>query len=238
MAEVETRCGCYRSTGGPSVAHQVLSESKGATVFTRIISFATRRPKRVIALWAVVAVALAGISGLVGYKVVTDDTTRFLPEDAESAQAAKYAEDRFGEQPGSRTVVALIKRADERPLDAADRTEVQALATALPRWPFDASRPAVEGLPGDLGERAGRIVAAEAGPVAPDGRFALIGLQWKADATDPVAQEAFRQLRDRAAGAARVDGLRIGFTGSVATMADFEEASTGMKSLSQALLFG
>jgi len=204
----------------------------------RVITYATHRPKRVIAAWLVAVVALAMIGGAQSYRVTTDDIAEFLPDGSESALATRYAQQAFGQQKGAHTVTAVVERSDGRALTRADRAAVGALSERLATATPDVARLDVKGAAGDLDERAGRIVAAEAGPVAPDGRFQLVGLQWKADATDPVAQEAFRQLRDRAAGAARVDGLRIGFTGSVATMADFEEASTGMKSLSQALLFG
>jgi putative drug exporter of the RND superfamily len=204
----------------------------------RVITFTIRRPKRVIALWAVVALALASLSGTLGYKVVTDDTAQFLPKGAESAQAIRFAESRFGQEKGTRVVTAVVKRADGGALTAADRREVRALATAIPRWPLDADRPALEGLLGDLRERAGRIVAAEAGPVAPDGRFQLVGLQWKANVTDPVAHEYFRQVRDHAADQIRDRDLRLGFTGGIATTADHQEATEGTQSLSTALLLG
>jgi putative drug exporter of the RND superfamily len=207
-------------------------------MFKPIITFSTRRPMRVIALWAVVAIALAMVSATSGYKVVTDDTARFLPEGSESARALEYAEAAFGQQEGARAVTVLVKRADGRALTGADRAEVRQLAAAMPRWQFDAGRPAVKGQSGDLDERAGRIVAAQAGPVAPDGRFQLVGLQWKANVTDPVAQEYFRQVRDRAAEHARSHQLRVGFTGGVASMADSVKATEGARQLSQALLFG
>src|SRR5215218_5130739 len=207
-------------------------------MFDSIIRFATQRPKRVIALWAVVAIALASLASMFGYKVVTDDTARFLPKHSESAQATKYAEDQFGQEKGTRTVTVLVKRADGRALTGRDRADVRALAAAMPRWQLDDTRPAVKGQPGDVDERAGRIVAAQAGPVAPDGRFQLVGLQWKGNVTDPVAQEYFRQVRDRAAEHARADDLRLGFTGGVATMADDVKANEGTRSLAQALLFG
>ena len=78
----------------------------------------------------------------------------------------------------------------------------------------------MKGQPGDLPERAGKIVAAAPGPVAPDGRFALVGLQWKGNMTDPVAQGYYRQVRDRAAAEVRDDGLQVGFTGGIASTAD------------------
>jgi putative drug exporter of the RND superfamily len=207
-------------------------------MFKPLIHFATRRPKSVIAVWAVVALVLASVSTMFGYKVVTDDTARFLPEGSESAQATQYAQRAFAQPEGARAVTVLAKRADGEALTAADRAAVSALAAELPRWRLDTTAAALDGQPGDLDERAGRIVAAQAGPLAPDGRFQLVGLRWKGNVTDPVAQELFRQVRDRAAEQARGHGLRLGFTGGVATHADRMDATEGTRSLSQALLFG
>src|SRR3954469_10056329 len=148
-------------------------------MFTRIIRFATRFPKSVIVAWAILALSLGSLSGMLGYKVMTDDTAGYLPASAESARAARYGEEHFGTKKDARTVVVLIKRADGRTLRAADSAEVRALASSMPHTPFDASRPAAKGQPGDLRERAGTIVAAQAVPAAADGRFALVGLQWK-----------------------------------------------------------
>ena len=157
-------------------------------MLSTIIRFATRRPKRVIVVWLFVALGLTFAGSLFGYKVTTDDTARFLPKGSESAQATKYAQTAFGQQKDVRTVTALVKRGDDEPLSAADRHAVRALAAAMPRWRADTHRPAMKGQPGDLRERAGRIIASQAGPLANDGRLQLVGLQWQAQPTDPVAR--------------------------------------------------
>jgi RND superfamily putative drug exporter len=195
-------------------------------MFRRITTFVTHRPKTVIALWAVIALALASLGGSLAYKATTDDTAQFLPKGSESAQAMRYAETAFGQQKGAHTVTMLVKRADGARLTAADRTQIRALAGAMPHWQAS-----------DRSERAGRIVAAQAGPAAPDGRFQLVGLQWKAATSDPIAQEHFRDVRDRAAEQARGHALRVGFTGAIASSADYVQASQGTRALSQALLF-
>jgi putative drug exporter of the RND superfamily len=195
-------------------------------MFNRIISFVTSHPKRVIAMWAVVAIGLATVSAAFGYKVTTDDTAQFLPKGSESAQATRYAQTAFGQVKGAQTVTVLVKRADGEALTGADRMEIRLLAAAMPRLAHDAR------------ERAGRIVTAHAGPLAPDGRLQLVGLQWKANTTDPIAQQHFREVRERATDQARSHGLKIGFTGGVASSADYAKATEGTQALSQALLFG
>jgi putative drug exporter of the RND superfamily len=203
-----------------------------------IIQFSTSRPKRIIALWAVVMLLLGSIGAGFGYKVVTDDAAQFLPKGSESAQAIDFARDAFGQQEGTRTVSMLVKRTDDAALTASDRAEIRTLASATPRWRVDTDRPALKSQIGDLDERAGRVVDAQIGPASPDGRLQLIALQWKGNTTDPVAQEFFRQVRDRAADRARDHHLRIGFTGGVASTADEMKAQEGTRALSQALLFG
>jgi putative drug exporter of the RND superfamily len=203
-----------------------------------IIQFSTSRPKRIIALWAVVMLLLGSIGAGFGYKVVTDDTAQFLPKGSESAQALDFARDAFGQQEGTRTVSMLVKRTDGTAFTASDRAEIHSLAGAIPRWRVNPDSSALKSQIGDLDERAGRVVDAQIGPASPDGALQLVALQWKGNTTDPVAQEFFRQVRDRAADTAREHDLRVGFTGGVASTADEMKAQEGTRALSQALLFG
>jgi RND superfamily putative drug exporter len=207
-------------------------------VLSRIIQFSISRPKRVIALWAVILLALGAIGAGFGYKVVTDDTAQFLPEGSESARAIHLARDTFGQQKGTQTVSMLVKRTDGAALTPGDRAEIRSLAAATPDWRVDTDSSALESQLGDLDERAGRVVDAQIGPASPDGRLQLVAFQWKGNATDTVAQEFFRQVRDRAADTVRDHDLRVGFTGGVASTADEMKAQEGTRALSQALLFG
>jgi RND superfamily putative drug exporter len=202
----------------------------------RIITYVTAHPKRIILLWLVAAVALTAFGTQLGHRVVTDDTAQFLPKSSESARATQFAETAFGAQEGTTTVTALVKRADGRSLTAADRADVTSLTDRLKSWRIDTDTLDVKNQPGDLEERAGGIVAAAPGPQAPDGRFQLVGLQWKANSTDLVAQAGFRQIRDRAADAARADGLRVAFTGGIASTADQTEADEDSTALQGLLL--
>jgi len=204
----------------------------------RIITYVTAHPKRIILLWLVAAVALTGVGTQLGHRVVTDDTAQFLPKSSESARATQFAETAFGVQEGTTTVTALVQRADGQSLTAADRAGVAALTDRLKSWRVDTDSLDVKNQPGDLEERAGGVVAAAPGPQAADGRFQLVGLQWKANSADPVAQEGFRQIRDRAADAARADGLRVAFTGGIASTADQTEAEEDSTALQGLLLLG
>jgi len=204
----------------------------------RITQFSTSRPKRVIALWLAVVLALASIGSSFGYKVVTDDTAQFLPRGSESAQAVDFARTAFGQQKGTQTVTMLVKRSDGARLTAADQAAIRSLAAATRRWGVDADAAVLTRQVGDFDERAGHVVGAQLGPASPDGRLQLVALQWKGNTTDVVAQEFFRQVRDRAADIARAHELRVAFTGGVASRADEMKAQEGQRALSQALLFG
>jgi putative drug exporter of the RND superfamily len=207
-------------------------------MLSRVTQFATSRPKRVIALWTVIVLALTFVSAGFGYKVVSDDTAQFLPKGSESAQATQFAQTAFGREKGTQPVSMLVKRDDGRSLSASDRGEVRSLLTAMPSWRLDTDTPEVQSQFGDLRERAGRIVGVQAGPLVGDGRSQLVALEWKANTTDPVAQEFFRQVRERAADSARSHDLRVGFTGGVASSTDDTKAQEQTESLAQLLLFG
>ncbi|HWV85644.1 MAG TPA: MMPL family transporter [Capillimicrobium sp.] len=207
-------------------------------MLSRTIAHATSHPKRVIAAWLVAIAALTAVGLTQAHRVTTDDISAFLPSGSESALATEYAQDAFGRQPGTATVTVLVSRADGGALTADDRAQVAALADGTAGWEPDMDRLEVDDEFGGLTERAGRIADARAGPVAPDERFQLVGLQWKANATDPVAQEAFRQFRDDTNRALRAEGLQAGFTGGVASLADQTEASETRQLVGQGLLFG
>src|SRR4029453_1220813 len=133
-------------------------------MLSRTIQFSTRRPKRIIAVWAVVMLMLGSIGAGFGYKVVTDDAAQFLPKGSESAQAIDFARDAFGQQEGTRTVSMLVKRTDGAALTASDRAKIRTLASATPRWRVDTDSSALKSQVGDLQERGGRVVDAQIGP--------------------------------------------------------------------------
>jgi RND superfamily putative drug exporter len=207
-------------------------------MISRVVRYTTSKPKRVILVWIVAAFALATVGGLKSFEVTTDDTAQFLPKRSESAAATRYAQRAFGVEKGTHTVTVLLKRSDGGRLAAADRAHVRDLAAAMPAWRAD-TEPLKEQAAGtDVRTRAGSIAGVALGPVARDGRFQLVALRWKANATDPVAQDAFRQFRAQTVGRAAAQHLKAGFTGGVATVADDTEANESSRALGQALLFG
>src|SRR3954452_5093669 len=204
-------------------------------MLAQIIRYATSHPKRVIAVWVVLSLGLSVLGSMKAYSVTTDDTAQFLPKRSESAQGIGYAERAFGVQKGTSSLTVLLARADGGRLSAADHGRIDALAAAMKRW-----RPDLDALRSDeeidVGTRAGAVVGVAAGPVA--GRAQLVAVQVKANTTDPVAQDAYRQFRDRVVDQARAAGLRAGFTGGIASMADTTKAGEVRAMLAQLLLFG
>jgi RND superfamily putative drug exporter len=207
-------------------------------MLTRIVSSSTSRPKRVIVAWLVVGIALAVLGGFKAYSVTTDDTAQFLPKASESAQAVTYGQRAFGVQKGTATVTVLVKRADGAALTPADRAGIATLTGQMRRWTPDLQplKSETEGM--DPGDRAGGVVDAVAGPVAGKGRFGLVAVQWKANTTDPVAQGAYEQFRDRFSDVAAARDLRIGATGGIATVTDATKAGETRAYIGQGLLFG
>lgn len=197
----------------------------------------TRRPWLTILVWLAVALPLAAVGALASYSVTTDDTARFLPKGSESAQAVAFARDAFGVEEGTATVTLLARRADGAALTAGDRAAVGELAAAAPRWRADTDALDVEDEAFGLDRRAGRVVAAAPGPLADRGRFQLVALQWRANATDPVAQAAFRQFRDAFADRAAARGLTTAYTGGVASLSDQMEADETRSLLQGLALF-
>lgn len=206
-------------------------------MITRAVRRSTRRPKTVLLVWIVVGVLLGVLGALKGYAVTTDDTARFLPSGSESALALDVGKRAFGVQDGTAVVTGLAERADGAPLSATDREQVGALATRMGRW-----RPDVDALKSDealgVSSRAGRVLSASTGAPADHGRLELVNLQWKANATDDVAQAAYRQFRDRFVAEADRSGLRLGFTGGVATASDQTQADATRTLIQQLALFG
>jgi RND superfamily putative drug exporter len=218
---------------GTGVRRSMLERSLRSkeAMLAQIIRYATSHPKRVIAVWLVVGLGLAALGGLKSYSVTTDDTAQFLPKRSESAQGIKYAQRAFGLQKGTSSLSVLLKRPDGRPLAAADADR---LASVMKRWHPDLKRLKTDDEI-DVGKRAGGVVAVAAGPAVGAGR--LVAVQWKANTTDPVAQNVYRQFRADVVAPARTAGLEAGFTGGIASVADLTKATELRSIIASVLLF-
>jgi putative drug exporter of the RND superfamily len=76
------------------------------------------------------------------------------------------------------------------------------------------------------------------GAVTGAGHNQLVSVQFKGNAADPVALEAFRQFRGQTIDAFHAKQLQIGFTGGIAEQADIADATSTHKQIEGLLLFG
>ena len=209
-------------------------------LFKRLASAVTRHPWIVIAIWIVAAFGLSSAGALKSADVTTDDQASFLPSKYESAKAIEFGREAFGEAKGTSTTTVLVKRRDGAKLTAADAGVVAGVSTALSHWAPDwktAERPHGAAADPNGRERSTRVVSAAAGGVDPHG-FALVGLRFKGNSSDPWVQAAFKQLRADARERFAARGMTAGFTGGVASMTDYTDSSRGPRQTGQFLLFG
>ena len=205
----------------------------------RLGDWVAHHPWRVVLIWAVIALPLTIVGGEKLTGQVTDDQASFLPASSDSARATQLARDAFGHAEGVTPVTGLVERADGRALTEADRARVAALARTLPAWrpdwkPIERDAELVLGLTD--AQRATRAVSAAPGQLADGGRMQLLEVGFLGNATDPVVQDAFAQLRARTQRELRADGLRIGFTGGVASELDTARATETLSAIEGGLL--
>jgi RND superfamily putative drug exporter len=202
--------------------------------------FPTRHPWLVIVVWLALAGALSSVAAVKAADVINDDTGAFLPKSSESARATEFGRTAFGQVPGTSTVAIVVKPEDGGRLDGADRRDAAAVAAELTRWRPDlkAAEKASGAAAANERQRETRVVAAEAGAGAPDGRFGLVAVQFKGSTADPLIQEAYRQFHDHAEKAFAERDLRPGFTGGIATVVDIQDSTEDERGLEQLILFG
>lgn len=207
----------------------------------RLGDWVAHHPWRVVLVWVVLALPVGMIGGEKLRGAVTDDQAHFLPSSSDSAQATDLGRSAFGHVEGVTPVTAMVEREDGRPLQPADRARAQRLAQTLPRWrpewkPIEQNAELLLGLTDT--QRRTRVVDASLGQTGDDGRFQLLDVGFYGNTTDTVVQDAFKQLRDRTMRELRADGLRVGFTGGVASALDTAKATETTSALEGALLMG
>ncbi len=147
-----------------------------------LTGFSTRNPWKVITLWALLGIALAVAGNALMYRVTESQLGDFLPEKYDSAAALKTAEDKFGIKPDANAVTMLVKRADGRPLDAADQRHARADAAALGRQRIAMPRP--EDTPGFLARDYSQAPKMTPGTMAPHHTFVLFTVSLTGNSTD------------------------------------------------------
>ncbi|MEU3610469.1 MMPL family transporter [Streptomyces sp. NPDC035033] len=187
-----------------------------------LTGFSTRRPWRVIAVWAVVGVLLSLVGQALVFRVTQTDSAGFLPPEYDAAAALRIAREEFGAEPDADVVTVLVARNDGEPLADADRRRVDEVARRLSttRVEMPWTDEQIEGISEDHSQ-VPRVVPAM---TAPDGSFALLGARLRGNSTDPGMHSVYRVFHDRAQQEFAEAGLRTGFTGGLADTVDRADA--------------
>ncbi|MFF9914119.1 MMPL family transporter [Streptomyces sp. NPDC013457] len=187
-----------------------------------LTGFSTRRPWRVIAVWAVVGVFVAIMGQALVFRVTHTDSADFLPQEYDAAAALRIAREEFGAEPDADAVTVLVARRDGKPLKDADKKRVQDVAREL-----SATRVEMpwtdEQIPG-LSEDYSQVPGVAPAMTAPDGSFALLGARLRGNSTDPGMHSLYRAFQNRAQQEFDEAGLRTGFTGGLADVVDRADA--------------
>ncbi|MFE5514851.1 MMPL family transporter [Streptomyces sp. NPDC056529] len=187
-----------------------------------LTGFSTRRPWRVIAVWAVVGVFLTLMGQALVFRVTHTDSAGFLPQEYDAAAALRIAREEFGAEPDADAVTVLVARRDGRPLEDADRRRVEGVARELSatRVQMPWTDEQIRGISEDYSQ-VPRVALVT---TAPDGSFALLGARLRGNSTDPGMQSVYRVFHDRAEQEFGEAGLRTGFTGGLADVVDRADA--------------
>ncbi|GAA3386955.1 MMPL family transporter [Streptomyces roseoviridis] len=194
-----------------------------------LTAYSTRRPWRVIALWAVLGILTAVVGQSLVFRVTQTDSARFLPSEYDAAQALRVAREEFGVRSDTDAVTVLVARRDGRPLRAADSERVAGVARELSatRVEMPWTDEQIPGLSTDYSQTPRVAVAM----TAPGGSFALLRAQLRGNSTDPGMHLLYRAFQDRAEQKFEQAGMRTGFTGGVADVVDGIEAEETTQTL-------
>ncbi|MFJ3816236.1 MMPL family transporter [Streptomyces sp. NPDC090056] len=187
-----------------------------------LTGFSTRRPWRVIAVWAVVGVFLTLMGQALVFRVTHTDSAGFLPQEYDAAAALRIAREEFGAEPDADAVTVLVARRDGRPLEDADRRRVEGVARELSATRVE--MPWTDEQIRGISEDYSQVPRVALVTTAPDGSFALLGARLRGNSTDPGMQSVYRVLQDRAEQEFGEVGLRTGFTGGLADVVDRADA--------------
>ncbi|GHG61986.1 MMPL family transporter [Streptomyces griseocarneus] len=202
-----------------------------------LTGFSTRNPWKVIALWAVLGIFLTALSQALIYRVTQTQSGDFLPAKYDSAAALRIAEKRFGVKPDANAVTVLVARADGAPLTEDDHRRVGAVAERLGRQRVQMPAPK-EDTPSFLIEDHSQTPAVSPAMVAPDRGFELLSVQLTGNSGDPGLHDLYRAFRDRAKEEFAGAGMRTGFTGGLADVADTAEAEKTTQTVVGILMVG
>ncbi|WP_326562092.1 MMPL family transporter [Micromonospora sp. NBC_01796] len=166
-----------------------------------------RRPWLVILGWVVAAVAIIATAPGLG-SVTNSDQSAFLPDEKESSQAARLAEEAFPAADGASAVI-VVERTDRAPLADPDVARLGQLAGQL-----NAGKPAA----------VAGVVFDPAQQVAPNRAVALLAAQFTGAPEQEDVQQAVRDLRGQLDDVLEGTGLTAGVTGEAAIVVDNKQS--------------
>jgi RND superfamily putative drug exporter len=191
-------------------------------VIRSLTGYSTRRPWRVIIVWAVVGIFVALMGQTLVFRVTNTDSAGFLPPEYDAAAALRIAQEEFGAAPDANAVTVLVARRDGKPLREADEQRVQDVARELSatRLQMPWTDEHIRGLSEDYSQ----VPRVALMTTAPDKSFALLGARLRGNSTDPGMHSLYRVFHDRAQQEFGEAGLRTGFTGGLADVVDRADA--------------
>ncbi|MFJ7169356.1 MMPL family transporter [Streptomyces globosus] len=201
-----------------------------------LTGFSTRRPWRVIVVWAVLGIFVTLVGQALVFRVTHTDSAGFLPAEYEAAAALRVAREEFGAEPDADAVTVLVARRDGKPLEGADRQRVEAVAHGLSATRLE--MPWTEEQIRGLSEDYSQVPRVDLVTTAPDGSFALLGARLRGNSTDPGMHSLYRVFRDRAEQEFGEAGLRTGFTGGLADVVDRADAEETTQTVVGLLVVG
>ncbi|MCX4695174.1 MMPL family transporter [Streptomyces sp. NBC_01408] len=186
-----------------------------------LTGYSTRRPWKVIAVWAVLGIALTFLGQALVHRVTQSSGGDFLPPAYDSAAALQVAEEKFGVKPGADPLTVLVARADGAPLADADERRIDEEAAALARY-----RVVMPPSEDDLFFSPDHSQVPRVSPAmtAPDRSFRLLSVELTGNSQDPRVHDTYRAFREHARAEFAEAGLRTGFTGGLADGVDTADA--------------
>ncbi|MFF5973951.1 MMPL family transporter [Streptomyces sp. NPDC012769] len=201
-----------------------------------LTGFSTRRPWRVIVVWAVLGVFVAIAGQALVFRVTQTDSARFLPAEYDAAAALRVAREKFGAEPDTDAVTVLVARRDGKPLEDADRRRVAEVARELSgtRLTMPWTEEQIPGVSTDYSQ----VPRVEPAMTAPDGSFTLLVARLRGNATDPGMHSVYRVFHDRAQQEFAEAGMRTGFTGGLADTVDRADAEESTQTVVGLVMVG
>ncbi|MFE4020637.1 tetratricopeptide repeat protein [Streptomyces sp. NPDC059101] len=194
----------------------------------------TRHAWKVIALWAVLGLTLGVVSPLLMSRVTQSPSGDFLPPSYDSAIALRIAKEHFGVKPDATTVTVLVARTDGKALSAAEQQQVAAEAAKLGQRRV--VMPRRQGEPAFMATDHSQTPRIAPAMTAPDRSFTLLSVELTGNAAQEGVQGVYRAFRDDARARFAELGMRTGFTGPLAQIADAADDHRSATMLGSALV--